>query len=63
MSAAPLTFEHELYREVAKYYGDPLGFVLAMFPWGRKGTHLEHHQGPDVWQREALAWIEVDADV
>src|SRR5262245_27880134 len=26
-----------------------------MFPWGKKGTLLEHHDGPDTWQREALA--------
>lgn len=46
-----------LAEEVAKYYDDPEGFALAMFPWGEKGTPLEHHDGPDTWQREALQWV------
>ncbi len=57
MSAKPLDFERELHAEVAQYYADPLGFCLAMFPWGKKGTPLEHHSGPDEWQREVLTWV------
>lgn len=39
--------------EVANYYADPLGFVLAMYPWGEQGP-LQQHSGPDVWQAEFL---------
>ena len=34
---------------------DPLAFVLLLFPWGEKGTPLEHFSGPRRWQREILA--------
>ena len=33
---------------------DPLAFVLLVFPWGEKGTPLEHFHGPRKWQREIL---------
>ena len=33
---------------------DPLKFVLFTFPWGQKGTPLEHFAGPRKWQREVL---------
>jgi len=33
---------------------DPLAFVLFTFPWGQKGTPLEHFTGPRKWQREVL---------
>lgn len=39
---------------VAGFYADPLGFVLFAFPWGEKGTELEHETGPDENQREFL---------
>jgi len=35
--------------EVSRYYDDPLGYVLDMFPWGQPGE-LENEAGPDVWQ-------------
>jgi hypothetical protein len=34
-------------------------FVMAVYPWGQKGTPLEHHQGPRDWQKEDL--LEVTA--
>jgi len=34
---------------------DPLAFVMYVFPWGQRGTPLEHFQGPRKWQREVLA--------
>ena len=40
--------------EVLKYQHDPLGFVLASYPWGEKGTRLEKHTGPRSWQRTEL---------
>ena len=33
---------------------DPLAFVLLVFPWGEKGTPLEHFTGPRKWQRDIL---------
>lgn len=49
-------YEQLLHEEVARYYADPLGFVMAMFPWGEPGP-LERHEGPDAWQREGLIWL------
>lgn len=34
---------------VAQFREDPLGWVLAIYPWGVKGTVLEHKQ-VDAWQ-------------
>ncbi len=50
------SYEELLHEEVARYYADPLGFVLAMYPWGEPGP-LEAHDGPDTWQRESLIWV------
>jgi len=36
---------------------DPLAFVLLVFPWGEKGTPLEHFTGPRKWQRDVLISI------
>jgi hypothetical protein len=33
---------------------DPEAFVLFVFPWGQKGTPLEHFKGPRRWQRKVL---------
>ena len=33
---------------------NPLAFVNLLFPWGVKGTPLEHFTGPRKWQREVL---------
>ena len=38
----------------AKIKDDPLAFVMYAFPWGVKGTPLEHFSGPRRWQREVL---------
>lgn len=43
-----------LAEEVARYYADPLGFVLFAYPWGELGTPLEHESGPDDNQKEFL---------
>jgi hypothetical protein len=45
------TYEELLHEEVSRYYADPLGFVLAMYPWHEPGR-LERDE-PDGWQREA----------
>ena len=47
----------QLANEVSKYFADLLGFVLACFPWGEKGTALENYTGPDKWQRQELEEI------
>ena len=49
----------QLADEVASYYADPYGFVLAMYPWGERGM-LEKHPGPDEWQAEFLQAIGAD---
>jgi hypothetical protein len=38
---------------VGTFYADPLGFVLACYPWGEPGE-LEDEDGPDANQREFL---------
>lgn len=48
-----MTYEQALHEAVAEYYADPLGFVLAMYPWGEPGE-LAQYSGPDAWQREFL---------
>lgn len=48
-----LSYDQVLSEEVARYYHDPLGFVLAMYPWGEPGE-LQNETGPDTWQREFL---------
>lgn len=37
-----------------KIKDDPEAFVLFAFPWGEKGTPLEHFTGPRKWQRKVL---------
>ena len=46
----------ELAEFVGGFYDDPLGFVLAAFPWGEDGP-LKDYDGPDTWQREFLVWL------
>jgi hypothetical protein len=46
----------ELAEFIGEFYDDPLGFVLAAFPWGEPGP-LADLTGPDTWQREFLAWL------
>lgn len=36
---------------------NPLLFVMWNFPWGQKGTPLEHFKGPREWQRRELQAI------
>ena len=54
MAEPAKSYEEMLHEAVAEYYDDPLGFVLFAYPWGQKGTFLEQHDGPDVWQAEFL---------
>lgn len=49
--------EQDLVEFIATFAHDPLGFVLAVFPWGEPGTALEKHAGPRQWQREILEEI------
>lgn len=41
---------------VAEFAHNPLGFVLAMFPWGMPGP-LQNKSGPEEWQRKVLEEI------
>lgn len=45
--------QREAFAEaLVSYADDPYGFVMWAFPWGVKGTELEHEDGPDEWQIE-----------
>lgn len=44
----------QLAEEIARFYDDPLGFVMFAYPWGEPGTALEHEEGPDENQKEFL---------
>src|SRR5690606_29108606 len=46
----------ELAEFIGGFYADPLGFVVAAYPWGEDGP-LKDHDGPDTWQREFLIWL------
>lgn len=56
-SASPLTPDEQLADFVGQFAEDPLGFVIACYPWGEKGTPLEQHDGPDAWQRTFLEHV------
>ena len=56
-SKALLALDDALATEMSKFYADPYGFVMFAFPWGERGTPLEHYTGPDSWQREQLQRI------
>lgn len=43
-----------LANDIANFYDDPYKFVMYVFPWGEKGTPLEHETGPDEWQTLVL---------
>jgi hypothetical protein len=51
-----LETEKQIAEHVARYYDDPLGFVLAIFPWGEAQTFdgrpnsLANKKGPEPWQ-------------
>lgn len=57
MTTATLSPTEAVHAELAdfigQFYADPLGFVLAAYPWGESGA-LEHEIGPDDNQREFL---------
>lgn len=52
--------EAKLAEAVGQYYADPLGFVLAMYPWGEptlpdgSPNPLKNKRGPEPWQRRLL---------
>ena len=48
--------EVKLIDQCVQYAADPLGFVLAMFPWREPGE-LVDQDGPREWQRDILRTI------
>lgn len=58
--ATPLTpedlkIQENLIHQLGQFKYDPLGFVMTAFPWGEKGTPLEHYpDGPRKWQKRVL---------
>ena len=48
-------FDRKMIELAERYYFDPYGWALAVYPWGEKGTFLEHWpDGPDEWQARVL---------
>ena len=52
-----LTAEQQLNADIASFYDDPYGYAMYVWPWGVKGTRLEHHPGPDKWQKAQMMRI------
>lgn len=52
----PSNSDTALAEQIAAYYDDPFGFVLAMYPWGEDGA-LSRYQGPDEWQAKYLVQL------
>jgi hypothetical protein len=53
LSSAAQTVELTLADEIGRFYDEPLGFVIAAYPWGEPG-HLVCETGPDEWQTAFL---------
>lgn len=53
MLASP-AHESEILTQCLALRDDPVGFVQYAYPWGEKGTPLEHLRGPRKWQLEDL---------
>lgn len=53
----PADLDAELEEFVGQYYGDPLGYVRAAFPWGEEGSILAAYKEPRRWQCELLEWL------
>lgn len=55
-----LKTEEELAKFIATFWGDPYGFVMAVFPWGQPTlpdgsfNPLADKTGPEQWQKEEL---------
>lgn len=56
-TAPPQDTEKELAENIARFYDDPLGFVMFAFPWKQEGTPLAEHDGPDTWQISQMEYI------
>lgn len=56
MKPSPVDPRHDqqLITDILTFKDDPYGFVMYAFPWGQKGTPLEHKKGPRVWQTKYL---------
>jgi len=47
------TAKQNIADDISRFYDDPLGFIMYVFPWGVKGTPLELFPlGPDKWHLE-----------
>lgn len=55
MAHAVKSIDVEIANDCARFYADPLGFVMWAFPWNE--GDLEGFDGPDVWQRDLLMKI------
>lgn len=44
----------QILADVAKFWANPLAYVMYIFPWGQEGTLLHDSPGPDKWQVDVL---------
>ena len=44
-------------EDLARFYDDPLGFVMWAFPWAVEGGQLSGHTGPRPWQDKYLRLV------
>lgn len=49
--------ELQLIEDITRFEHDPLGFVRYVYPWGEKGSELEHETGPRKWQAAFLSEV------
>jgi len=61
---SPYTAEQDqqLMADIFSFQHDPYGFVMYAFPWGKRGTPLEHFKGPRAWQVKALRGMKAHID-
>ena len=55
-TADPASIERTVAETLAGMAGDPLAFALYAYPWGEKGTELEH-RSLEPWQVEVLGFV------
>lgn len=55
-SASPYSVKHDAHmmERIFSFKHSPLDYVMYSFPWGQKGTPLEHQAGPRKWQKQVL---------
>ncbi|WP_299082753.1 hypothetical protein [uncultured Paraglaciecola sp.] len=50
--------EIRLITDISAFYTSPYDYAMYVWPWGKKGTRLENHKGPDEWQKQGMLRIQ-----